>query len=119
MGDRLRAFGVPPTAVPAVELLTSELVGNSVVHATGSQIELRVRITGVLVLVEVSDTSPNAPILRDAAPEVPGGEGMRLVDMLATAWGQRPHDLWAKTVWFSLAAWDAQAMSAWDQAGWS
>jgi serine phosphatase RsbU (regulator of sigma subunit) len=82
-------------------LLASELVTNSVVHATGP---LRVSVEAVeegAVRVTVTDGSDVAPQLRDPGPEATSGRGILLVDRLARRWGA---DVTAsgKAVWFEL-----------------
>lgn len=86
-------------------LLVSELVTNALMHGT-PPVELRVRRTAHGLRVEVRDNAPQQPIIQDTPLDVPGGQGLRLVDALASRWG------WAaagdgKAVWFEL-----------DQPGW-
>ncbi|MFI9821728.1 ATP-binding protein [Streptomyces sp. NPDC052013] len=84
-------------------LLVSELVTNSLRHATGP-IEVRlVRPTpldGVL-LVEVSDPLPDFPRERVARPDDESGRGLQLVASASRRWGTRPGGA-GKTVWFEL-----------------
>ncbi|WP_454048698.1 ATP-binding protein [Cellulomonas sp. Marseille-Q8402] len=102
--DRARDCGVRPDLLPDIALLTSELVGNAVVHGPGGDVEVRFSVLGGQVVVEVSDDSPDPPEVRDTGPDTPGGQGMRLVSMLATRWGHRARpEGRGKTVWFSLA----------------
>lgn len=102
--DRARDCGVPDGFLPDIALLTSELVGNAVVHGTGGEVEVRFSIDRGCVTVEVSDASAGQPRLRRPSPDTPGGQGLRLVSMLATHWGHRPRARGqGKTVWFSLA----------------
>ena len=85
-------------AVNDLTWLTSEVVTNAVLHATGG-VELRVDRTGARVRVEVDDRSPNLPHHRFYGPESVTGRGLEVVDALATSWGARrlPN---GKTVWF-------------------
>ncbi|WP_325065117.1 ATP-binding protein [Streptomyces apocyni] len=84
-------------------LLVSELVTNSLRHASGP---IGVRLqrpsspTGSL-LVEVSDPLPDPPHERDAAAEDEGGRGLRLVACSARRWGTRRGKT-GKAVWFEL-----------------
>jgi serine phosphatase RsbU (regulator of sigma subunit) len=97
LGDRA-SDGVRDVAA----LLVTELVTNAARHAGG---DLRVRAgrrTDVL-LVEVSDSSPQLPELT----ELPGweresGRGLVLVDALADRWGSDPLPT-GKRVWFELS----------------
>ncbi|GEJ98052.1 MULTISPECIES: ATP-binding protein [unclassified Streptomyces] len=85
-------------------LLVSELVTNSLRHATGP---IGVRLvrparTGDALLVEVSDPLPDPPRERVARPEDESGRGLQLVAGAARRWGTRPGG-GGKTVWFELA----------------
>ena len=102
--DRARDAGVPESVVPLIELLTSELVANAVMHAGSTEVLLAVRVDGDAFTLEVTDPSDVVPVLRTTGPEVPGGQGMRLVERLATAWGVHPRrGGGGKTVWFSVS----------------
>jgi anti-sigma regulatory factor (Ser/Thr protein kinase) len=100
---RLRDWALDGLADIAA-LLVSELVTNSLRHATGP---IGVRLVrpesadGVL-LVEVSDPLPDPPRERVARPEDESGRGLQLVASAARRWGTRPGAK-GKTVWFELA----------------
>ncbi|MET7289663.1 ATP-binding protein [Streptomyces sp. NPDC005573] len=85
-------------------LLVSELVTNSLRHATGPIGVRLVRPADVdgALLVEVSDPLPDPPRERVARPEDEGGRGLQLVAGSSRRWGTRPGDV-GKTVWFELA----------------
>ena len=91
----------PPDLVDVVALLVSELVANAVVHA---RTPVRVAMTSgpVAVRVEVSDQSPEAPRVRDVAPDDVSGRGLQMVEALADAWGVEP-DGAGKTIWFEVS----------------
>lgn len=102
--DRLRAWGLSGLADIAA-LLVSELVTNSLRHATGP---IGVRLVrpsgdGGVLLVEVSDPLPDPPRARSAADEDEGGRGLQLVARTSRRWGTRPGRGAGKTVWFELA----------------
>ncbi|MEU6087843.1 ATP-binding protein [Streptomyces sp. NPDC047085] len=85
-------------------LLVSELVTNSLRHATGP---IGVRLvrparTGDALRVEVSDPLPDPPRERVARPEDENGRGLQLVAGSSRRWGTRPGET-GKTVWFELA----------------
>lgn len=101
--DQLRRWDLARLSDLAA-LLVSELVTNSLRHATGP-IEVRlVRPTSAedVLLVEVSDPLPELPRERDARPDDESGRGLRLLALSSRRWGHRsgPH---GKTVWCELA----------------
>jgi len=101
--DRARDSGVAAHLQLDIALLTSELVGNVLVHGCGGELEVRYRETSGRVTVEVSDTEPSPPVLRDTGPLTVGGQGLRLVDLLAARWGHRARSgTPGKTVWFAI-----------------
>jgi anti-sigma regulatory factor (Ser/Thr protein kinase) len=102
--DRARESGVPEDSLPDIELLTSELAANAVVHGAGGEVEVRFWYDSGCVRVEVSDTSAGRPRVRHPNPETPGGQGLRLVSMLATEWGHgRRSGGTGNTVWFTIS----------------
>ncbi|WP_199829649.1 ATP-binding protein [Streptomyces sp. MMG1121] len=85
-------------------LLVSELVTNSLRHATGPigvRLVRPAKLDGTL-LVEVSDPLPDPPRERVARPEDENGRGLQLVAGSTRRWGTRPGAS-GKTVWFELA----------------
>lgn len=82
-------------------LLTSELVTNAVVHAR-TRFCLALHLEASTVTVEVSDTSAEAPQVKDTPVDNERGRGLALVENLAARWGTR-QDQGGKTVWFQLA----------------
>ncbi|MFF5041511.1 ATP-binding protein [Streptomyces nigra] len=101
---QLYAWGLGGLADLAA-LLVSELVTNSLRHATGP-IGLRlVRPDGDggVLLVEVSDPLPDPPRPRGADTDDEGGRGLQLVARTSRRWGTRPGRGSGKTVWFELA----------------
>ncbi|CAN5752399.1 ATP-binding protein [soil metagenome] len=83
-------------------LLVTELASNALRHGTGPR-TAHVVVTGRQVRIEVLDASPVLPRLLGQAPACVGGNGMRLVDALATRWGVEVLPA-GKAVWFELAA---------------
>ncbi|MER5217571.1 ATP-binding protein [Streptomyces sp. NPDC002838] len=100
---RLRDWNLDSLADLAA-LLVSELVTNSLRHATGPIGVRLVRPAGLggVLLVEVSDPLPDPPRERVARPDDEGGRGLQLVAHSSRRWGTRP-DEEGKTVWFELA----------------
>jgi len=88
--------------VPVVELLTSELVSNAVLHGPRQGwVTVRAVRRNSQFTVAVTDQSPDPPVVRTTDADVPGGQGMRLVDRLSNAWGVQL-DATGKAVWFRL-----------------
>jgi anti-sigma regulatory factor (Ser/Thr protein kinase) len=85
-----------------VELLTSELVTNAVLHA-GTAIVVRVRHVGTSVRIEVVDSCAALPTARLYSDDAVTGRGLQLVETLAHAWGVEPGQ-GSKTLWFEITS---------------
>ena len=71
-----------------VRLLVTELVTNSVRHAEAQAVDMRVRVTGGQVRLEVTDRGPGFQFEeREADQDPEGGWGLYLVDRLADRCG--------------------------------
>jgi anti-sigma regulatory factor (Ser/Thr protein kinase) len=92
---------LPDEPVETAVLLTSELVGNAVVHAD-DHIDVRVVASPSAVRVEVLDSAKGEPVVQAANPLATSGRGLRIVASLATTWGTKRLD-GRKVVWFELA----------------
>ena len=97
--ERLAAMGLDPLS-DAVELLTTEVVTNSLIHA-GTPLTLRIHRQGQGVQVEVHDGSPVPPRRQRYSATATTGRGVGLLENLADEWGWRPED-GGKTVWFRV-----------------
>lgn len=91
---------LPSEVIDTVELLTSELVTNIILHA-GVPGELTVRVLPSAVRVQVRDREAALPRLQMTKELSESGRGLLLVDALADDWGVEPgRD--GKTVWFEV-----------------
>ena len=100
MRDVLSTRHVNERVIHTVELLTSEVVTNAILHAECPCV-LVVRITRGRVRVEVQDTSRAMPVRRKPSPLAASGRGMTIVDKLAKDWGV-DHLPGGKRVWFEV-----------------
>lgn len=93
----------PPTVTDTAELLTSELVTNAITHGSG-MVTLAIRREGPSLAVAVSDDAPGVPVVLPEQLLAPGGRGLRMVELLASAWGvKRREDGPGKIVWFRVS----------------
>lgn len=82
-----------------VPLLTSEIVSNAVLHATG-RVGLDVALLdGQELRVEARDQSPDTSVIRRSSPDGIGGHGLTIIESLARRWGVERHEGF-KVVWF-------------------
>lgn len=99
------AAWLPEEVERNLELLTCELVNNSVVHGQASErdvIEIEVRTSADVVRAEVSDPGPGfKPSGRTREIDEPGGWGLVLVERISQAWGVERDG--RTRVWFELA----------------
>jgi anti-sigma regulatory factor (Ser/Thr protein kinase) len=91
----------PDELVETVEILTSELVTNAVLHAR-STLTLHVQATARSIRVTVEDATFRVPEPRDAADLAEGGRGLLLVGALASSWGWNRTST-GKAVWFEVS----------------
>lgn len=71
-----------------VLLVATELAENVVRH-TDDGGELRLALAPGALMIEVTDTSPELPTVRDPEPGSATGRGLQLVQTLARQWGTR------------------------------
>ena len=99
--DALMTRRVGDQVVETVELLTSELVTNAIIHARSAP-QLLVSLAAGVVRIEVCDDDARPPTRRAPDVESASGRGIAIVAALATDWGvdQFPDD--GKKVWFEV-----------------
>ncbi|WP_244884216.1 ATP-binding protein [Carbonactinospora thermoautotrophica] len=109
--DVLSAWGIERNA-ETVELLVSELVTNAVRHARvpdGAvtyldlaevrRISLTLRLRRDRVSVEIWDSDPQPPAMREQSLDAEGGRGLFLVATLSKEWGYYHPPTGGKVVW--------------------
>ena len=100
--DVLMSRQVDDGIVRTVELLTSEVVTNAIVHGRSGP-QLVVDVTDDLVRVAVRDLSAELPVRRLSRIDDVSGRGVVIVEQLASAWGVEPVRGGGKQVWFEVA----------------
>ncbi|QXC62216.1 ATP-binding protein [Aquihabitans sp. G128] len=92
-----------------VALMASELMANTLRHTDTPQPRLTLDRTGEQLRVTVTDRDCSHPAPLPQDPSRSGGNGLRIIDVLADRWGTRHHDGLGKSVWFTIAlpAWAA------------
>jgi anti-sigma regulatory factor (Ser/Thr protein kinase) len=100
--DVLMSRQVSDHVVDTVELLTSEVVTNAIVHGKSGP-QLAVTVDGNVVRVAVQDRSPAVPVRRLAHLDDVSGRGVVIVEEMASAWGVERQRNGAKRVWFEVA----------------
>ncbi|MFL5825551.1 MAG: ATP-binding protein [Thermoleophilaceae bacterium] len=95
---------VSPAQLDDVRLLVSELVTNSVRHASGgpdSEVRLEVEVDEHFLRAQVIDRGPGFEATpRGPEDDIGSGWGLYLVESLADRWGIEAND--ATCVWFEL-----------------
>jgi PAS domain S-box-containing protein len=97
----LHERGVPEQLVQDATLATSELVTNAFLHGQ-APVELRMRIEGSDVLIEVRDRATYQPRKLRPDEDDEHGRGLQIVAALAARWGTRPTES-GKAVWCLLS----------------
>lgn len=101
VSDRIIAWGYSHLT-QTVELLTSEVVTNAVVHARVPFV-VHLEDHGDGVLVAVDDPVAELPRPIEPRPTDIGGRGLAIVSALASEWGVDPVPGYGKRVWFKVA----------------
>ena len=99
--DVLVTRQVASGVVDVVELLTSEVVTNALLHALAAE-ELVVQLSAACVRIEISDSSAEWPVRQTVGVDAISGRGIAIVDALAQSWGVDPATT-GKRVWFEVA----------------
>lgn len=95
-----RAAGADLSVQRTLELLSSELVTNAIVHThTRRPITVDTTVYGGRLRMSVTDPDTTLPVVRPSSVSRPGGDGLRIIDVLADRWGIDLHPGVGKTVW--------------------
>ncbi len=100
VAEHLASLGIHDE-IDVVTLLVSEVVSNAVLHGTAPR-AIEVVVSSAAIHVEVSDWAPADPVVRPVDAARSGGNGMRIVDALSSAWGVRHDPVDGKQVWFDV-----------------
>ena len=105
-GD-LAALGIPDVVRDDVEVVVSELLGNSVRHArpiAGGVVLLYWQVNTDEVMVRVTDGGGGRGVEpRRPDPLAVSGRGLQIVERLARVWGVSEHAGGLRSVWASIA----------------
>ena len=85
-----------------VELMVSELVGNSFSHGGATCVLSLSRPSHDVFRVAVTDWSQDVPRVEPHDIDAPRGRGLQLIATLAQRWGHDHHPGLGKTVWFEV-----------------
>jgi serine/threonine-protein kinase RsbW len=95
-------LGVTGMANQVVELLTSELLANAVLHGPpGGNVVVRLQCSETVLRVTVSDRELTVPVVLHPDPIEPSGRGMAIVEAMSNRWGVEVGS-GGKSVWFEL-----------------
>jgi anti-sigma regulatory factor (Ser/Thr protein kinase) len=92
---------LPAEIVERVQLITSELATNCVVHAR-TPFAVSVIREREEIRVEVRDSSDELPVPRRPRADEPTGRGLLIVAALSDDWGVVPMVEGGTTVWFTM-----------------
>ncbi len=106
----------------AAELACTEVVSNAVLHAH-TDLAVKITVREDAVRVDVHDSNPLLPILREYDTQATTGRGMALVAAVSSDHGICDIGPDGKTVWFEVGDHIAEAsedelLAAWDDDGW-
>ncbi|WP_237728287.1 ATP-binding protein [Cellulomonas sp. APG4] len=95
--------GITGMANQVLELLSSELLANAVLHGPAEgAIGVQLRQTEIAVRVSVSDGNQRSPVVMHNELDSANGRGMAIVEAMSSRWGIETHEDGGKTVWYEL-----------------
>jgi len=102
----LAALGLAEEVLDDVEVVVSELLGNSVRHArpiAGGILLLTWKVGEDELMIKVTDGGGGRGVeQREPAPLADSGRGLQIVQRLSRSWGVADHAGGLRTVWASL-----------------
>jgi anti-sigma regulatory factor (Ser/Thr protein kinase) len=103
----LSTVGIPETLLDDLEVVVSELLGNSVRHAApiaGGVVLLAWRIADDEIFVRVTDGGGGRGVTpRHAGPMADSGRGLHIVERLTRVWGVSEHAGGLRSVWVAMS----------------
>lgn len=103
----LDAAGIDESVLDDLEMVVSELLGNSVRHAApiaGNLVLLAWRIAGEEIVIRVTDGGGGRGVTpRHTGPLSDSGRGLQIVERLARVWGVCEHAGGLRSVWAALS----------------
>jgi hypothetical protein len=97
LADRQVSAGVLASALR----VASELVANAIIHAA-TPFRLSISAQDQTIRIAVADGKSRPAESVESNPDAAGGHGLRIVESLATRWGQTPIPGDGKVVWAEL-----------------
>lgn len=88
----------------AALLCVTELVANVAQHAPSGQCTVSVLDEPDDLVIEVSDSADQIPVMGPLSLEAEHGRGLRIIDALADRWEVRPKPDDGKSVWLRLCS---------------
>lgn len=103
----LLAAGLEENLLDDVEVVVSELLGNSVRHAAaiaGGVVLLAWRVASDEVVIRVTDGGGGRGVApRNGGPMADSGRGLQIVERLARVWGVSEHAGGLRSVWAAMS----------------
>jgi anti-sigma regulatory factor (Ser/Thr protein kinase) len=102
----LAELGIPEHVLDDVEMVVSELLGNSVRHArpiAGGILLMAWKVTQDEIVIKVTDGGGGRGVeQRESGPMADSGRGLQIVERLSRCWGVADHAGGLRTVWAAM-----------------
>jgi serine/threonine-protein kinase RsbW len=103
----LSTVGISETVLDDLEVVVSELLGNSIRHAApiaGDVLLLTWRLSGDEIVIRVTDGGGGRGVApQRVGPMADSGRGLQIVERLARVWGVSEHAGGLRSVWAALS----------------